>query len=112
MWTWENIIMAAIWFGAPPLAIAHLIYLTRVGQNTDLAAVVERQKVQIRDAYRSGYHAGHHDTVEGGFAWCRQGSTEQADEWFEKEFGEPCPEPWGWESAEDRLDQSSADPRE
>ena len=64
-------------------------------------ALIERLKVRIRDAFRTGYHAGHNDTVEGGFSWCNQGSTERADDWFEDEFGIPCPEPWGFGRASD-----------
>ena len=29
-WTWENIIVLCIWIAAPPLALWHLIWMTRV----------------------------------------------------------------------------------
>jgi len=45
-------------------------------------------KIAVRDAYRSGYHAGHSHTVDGNFSWCEQGSTEVANEWYADTFGE------------------------
>lgn len=35
-------------------------------------------------AFSQGYHSGHHDTVEGVFAWCEQGTRDRAEDWLEE----------------------------
>ncbi len=43
----------------------------------------DEMKKLLLIAFSCGYHSGHHDTVEGVFLWCDQGTRETAADWLE-----------------------------
>ena len=42
----------------------------------------EETRALVIMAFSCGYHAGHEDTVEGNFSWCREGTKDTAEEWL------------------------------
>ena len=58
--------------------------LTEIAKRDQIIADVE--KVAAIEAFSNGYHAGHDDTVEGCFMWCKDGTKEKAEDWANDHF--------------------------